>query len=143
MPQTLEKPYEVFDGNSYIALMLQLREAGFIPASMAYVMGRRADFNNNYRSIFIPFYDTGDGAGYDGKGNAAVVLDAQDLWNPKPDNKLKHRVLPLTHGRWEELRSGDNVLYFPKNEVEQIHGKGYAKEKGSGRYLPANNYVEK
>lgn len=143
MPETSEKPYQVFDGNSYTALMLQLREPGFIPASMAYVIRERADIKNKYRPIFLPFFDTGDGAGYDGKGNAAVVLDAQDLWNSKPDNKLKRRALALTSGRWEELRSGDKVLYIPKKEVEQIHGKGYAKDKVSGKYVPANEPVEK
>ncbi|MBI2208527.1 hypothetical protein HYU50_03450 [Candidatus Woesearchaeota archaeon] len=142
MPQTSEEP-QVFGRGDYRVAMHDLREAGLVPGSMAYVMGRRADLNNKHRLIFLPVFATGDGACYDGKGNAAVVLDAQDLWNLNPDSKLKSSALPLAPERLEELRRGDKVLYILKKEVKIINRSGYVKEKGSGRYVPASDSVEK
>ena len=113
------------------------------PVSTAYVMKRRlhapaevlSDWQNNY--IF-----TADGAEYEGKGAVKIILDDSALLTIDKQSKLTAGALVSAIQDWENL-SGKEILYLSKIVARDLHGKGYVKEKHSGKYVPQSSDVEK
>ena len=113
--------------------------AGYDPISVAGAISRResapADVVDEWKHNYI---FTGDGAAYDGRKNAKIVLDAVLLREINPKTKLDNYAMILSNDQWEELH-GDGVLYLNADKVEQAHEKGFVKR--NGVWQPENTVV--
>ena len=130
--------YQDFFG-SPLQQMPLLIDHGLEPISVAGAIGRResapADVVDGWRRNYI---FTGDGAAYDGRKNAKLVLDAALLRKINPNTKLTNGAKILSNDQLEELH-GDDVLYLSADKVNQAHKKGFVKR--NGVWQPENTVV--
>lgn len=116
-----------------------LMKAGYGLTSVAGVIGRResapADVIDEWRRNY---FFTGDGAAYDGRKNAKIVLDATLLREINSNTRLDNYAMVLSNNQWDELH-GDDVLYLNADKVEQAHEKGFVNR--NGVWQPENTVV--
>ncbi|MDP3640781.1 MAG: hypothetical protein Q8R53_06320 [Nanoarchaeota archaeon] len=130
--------YQEFYG-SLLQQMPILIARGLDPISVAGAIGRResapADVIDEWRRNYI---FTGDGAAYDGRNNAKIILNAALLREINSNTQLINGARILSNDQWEELH-GDAVLYLSADKVGQAHNNGFVKRKGV--WQPENTVV--
>lgn len=119
--------------------MPSLIKAGCVPISVAGVINRRehapADVIDEWKNHY---FFTGDGAIYDGRKNAKIVLDLTLLREINPNTRLDNYAAVLSDHLWDGL-GGDNVLNLSSDQIKKAHKKGFVKR--NGLWQPENTVI--
>ncbi len=139
-----ENKYKEFYGCPLDQLPILHRDE-YKPISISGIIARRlsapVDILDSWRDNY--FFAI-DGAAYNEKGDAKIVLDSTLLQHISPESnicrELPQGALHISEEDWNELQ-GENVLYLKASEVDRAHDKGYIFKNRT--WQPANKIVGK